>query len=792
MAEIDSEKLKESLEKMAKTMDEAVGKAKSTIQKLGKSIHSVVMTTKDAFKELEAGAMEMIDKINSHELGKAFEKEFVDTWRTIEDFLENMCRINPDTLLTGWEELGAELAGTVERIFESIDFSRIGTMLADGVNYAFQGLKNFTASVPWEAMAISIYTGLNNMIQGINWEEAGKILSAFVMKLLGVFQEVAQKTDWEGLARGIGEFLSNIDWMGILGTVWNVLWEVFSGCIDGLFETLAGKIILGMAVITGEDGLFSKLLGGAIELVSNLGPILNSIASVIFSPTGSLILGIAAGVLLIIANWDKIKEAAEIIWGGITEFLQTTWNSISETAAAVWGGITEFLQTTWNVISETAAAVWGGITEFFGGIWNGIKETVETVWSGITEFLQTTWNSISETAAAVWGGITDFFGRIWNGMKEAAEAVWNGISNFLQGTWEGIRNRAEAIWNGISGFLEGVWNGIKGTAESIWNAVAGFCREVWEGVKSVAEETWNSVSAFLKETWSGIKGAAEEIWGGIKTFFSDTWEGLKAKAKEAGDSIGRFFSDTWDGIKTRARDAWDSVTETIGNFAANTYEKVKDVPEKIYGAVKNTAGKMQDAGKSLIGGVIEGISSTAGRAYDAISGVAGNLVSSFKNRLGIHSPSRAFMQLADYMIQGLVKGADNEENSILDKMSELAQNMTRPFDGTFRLHLVEDGGYAVPAWEVNDIMRDGMPGRQGGFFGELGSEYFSINGQYMMEGIEEAAYRGFLRASAENTREEDLLERLIEAVKEGKSITIDGREIVTTYDKWKNRIGWGF
>lgn len=726
MAEIDSEKLKKSLEKMAKTMNEDVR--------------------------------------------KAFEKEFVDTWRAIEDFLENMCRINPDTLLTGWEELGAELAGTVERIFESIDFSRIGTMLADGVNYAFQGLKNFTASVPWEAMAISIYTGLNNMIQGINWEEAGKILSAFVMKLLGVFQEVAQKTDWEGLARGIGEFLSNIDWMGIFGTVWNVLWEVFSGCIDGLFETLAGKIILGMAVITGEDGLFSKLLGGAIELVSNLGPILNSIASVIFSPTGSLILGIAAGVLLIIANWDKIKEAAEIIWGGITEFLQTTWNSIS----------------------ETAAAVWGGITEFFGGIWNGIKETVETVWSGIKEFLQTTWNSISETAAAVWGGITDFFGRIWNGMKEAAEAVWNGISNFLQGTWEGIRNSAEAIWNGISGFLEGVWNGIKGTAESIWNAVAGFCREVWEGVKSVAEETWNSVSAFLKETWSGIKGAAEEIWGGIKTFFSDTWEGLKAKAKDAGDSIGRFFSDAWDGIKTRARDAWDSVTETIGNFAVNTYEKVKDVPEKIYGAVKNTAGKMQDAGKSLIGGVIEGISSTAGRAYDAISGVAGNLVSSFKNRLGIHSPSRAFMQLADYMIQGLVKGADNEENSILDKMSELAQNMTRPFDGTFRLHLVEDGGYVVPAWEVNDIVKDGMPGRQGGFFGELGSEYFSINGQYMMEGIEEAAYRGFLRASAENTREEDLLEKLIEAVKEGKSITIDGREIVTTYDKWKNRIGWGF
>ena len=48
MAEIDSEKLRKSLEKMAKTMNEDVR--------------------------------------------KAFEKEFVDTWRTIEDFLENMCR----------------------------------------------------------------------------------------------------------------------------------------------------------------------------------------------------------------------------------------------------------------------------------------------------------------------------------------------------------------------------------------------------------------------------------------------------------------------------------------------------------------------------------------------------------------------------------------------------------------------------------------------------------------------------------------------------------------------------
>ena len=62
----------------------------------------------------------------------------------------------------------------------------------------------------------------------------------------------------------------------------------------------------------------------------------------------------------------------------------------------------------------------------------------------------------------------------------------------------------------------------------------------------------------------------------------------------------------------------------------------------------------------------------------------------------------------------------------------------------------------------------------------------------IVAGIEEAAYRGFARAYAENNREADLLQELIYAVREGKEITIDGRSLVKAYDTRKARNGFSF
>ena len=66
------------------------------------------------------------------------------------------------------------------------------------------------------------------------------------------------------------------------------------------------------------------------------------------------------------------------------------------------------------------------------------------------------------------------------------------------------------------------------------------------------------------------------------------------------------------------------------------------------------------------------------------------------------------------------------------------------------------------------------------------------NNNQIVDGISKGVYEAMIKAQSENTRETDLLQELIEAVKRGSRIVIDGRELVNVYDKRKNRNGHSF
>lgn len=1172
-------------------------------------------------QKLSVRFREAVDEINWMEIGNAMGNDFMSNWRQTEEFIENMWSIDPETLLSGWEEAGIAIGETVYGIFERIDFGgigttlaggfhgifevirsfnekmaddstwqmiedniseglnnaisgihpveavqalgrfvtdllgtmlrvaettpwselgtkvgqflanipwttiigqvfgiisnvfggffggfsieifshfgEIGTALANGFNAAFKRLRNFADEVTWGVIADDIYTGLNNMIHGIQWAEAGKALGDFAMKLLGVFQKVAEETDWKGFGERIGQFLSNINWQEILGQVFDIIKNTLWGLIDGLNETAAGKIILGVGVmvagfeglskilpiinalfgdngkiitvfksIFGEEGkiasivmslfgtkgklvtvivagiaasaailavggkdlvdacfgFMSGLLDSLIEavrkidwanvwhnIVAGLGAIFSNSTEIIGKVTAlaielisyliagfieytlspeflkdlaeiglNLILGLVKGVMAVIdvcidivkaiyhaivdgikswfdinspsrvmeelgifimqglvngisslidfavgiftglvelikgiwtglseflgGLWEGIRLVAEIIWGGIGEFFGGFWEGIQLTAETAWNGIFEFLQETWgfifeaatiiwsgvleffsgiwngiqeavtiawneisellgniwNFIFETATIVWSAISEFFSGIWNGIRETVETVWNGISEFLGGIWNFIKDNAETIMNGVSNFFRSVWDGIKSTAEEIWVNISNFLKEEWEGIQKTAQDIWNVVSEFFQGVWEGIKKTAEDIWNGIAGFLEDSWNGIKDTAERVWEFISISLQNIWNGIKETAGEIWDGVKTVFSEAWnsikstaeekweniknslwniwDGIKNTAKGAADGIAGFFSNAWDGITTKTKETYDKVKETIGEFANNAYDKVKDVPDKVYSAVKDTGEKMKTTGENIIDGLVGGIKNTAHKVYDTMSKVAGNVVGFTNQLLGIHSPSKVFEEIGDFTMQGFANGVDAEKRTLLEKMSQMAENVIKPFariesifggigeggadsflggmesfincmrdigknaaeafsdsfNKNAELMLWGYGNCSMPEWNLETVAQNRMTAGQNDFSRRTGGEYVSINNQSIFDGIEEAAYKGFVRANAENTREESLLEELIQAVKEGKSITIDGREIVTTYDKWKNRMGWAF
>ncbi len=258
-------------------------------------------------RKLSQGFRGLVNEINWEELGNMFGNWFMISWNVFKGFVDDMWRTSGLTGLNGWQELGRSLADGIAGLFEKIDFGQIGTSVAKGFNGIFETLKEFVLTMErngtWDDIAHNIYTGLNNMIHKIDWAENGKILSDFVVDLLDTIWKVAENTDWEGFGRGIGDFLSNIDWDGIFGRVFAIITEVVGGLIKGFGDTTAGKFVLAFGAV--------KLAIKGVKLAGTIKGVLDKL-SVIgrrLVTLGDTAVDVGARVAGTRFNWDVLRKA---------------------------------------------------------------------------------------------------------------------------------------------------------------------------------------------------------------------------------------------------------------------------------------------------------------------------------------------------------------------------------------------------------------------------------------------------------------------------------------------------
>ena len=190
-----------------------------------------------------------IDEVDWRKLGNLIGNYFMYTWDIFYGFVTDL----------NFEKVGKAISDGLEGVFQKINLSTIAAGLYRAFNGVFETLGEISSETDWDMIANNISSGLNTFIHGVKWEEAGKNLSNFVMDLLGVFADVAAETDWQELGEGIGNFLSQIDWWGILSQVFTIITNVLGGLITGLKDTTAGKFIIAFGALKAAD-LLSPLI----------------------------------------------------------------------------------------------------------------------------------------------------------------------------------------------------------------------------------------------------------------------------------------------------------------------------------------------------------------------------------------------------------------------------------------------------------------------------------------------------------------------------------------------------
>lgn len=597
-----------------------------------------------------------------------------------------------------------------------------------------------------------------------------------------------------------------------------------------------------------QDGMsvVNSLLMGLGIAIAGVGAVLLGAPATVVAVVGAIVFAVAEGVLAIHEHWDDIKAWWQnTVVPGVTGFFEGLGEKFKGFADGIgqkWDDLKLVLSLQWQLIKEgfsTFVSEWGQkIVEWASTNWENITNKVEEVratiqskweemkqnfathienWRGkIEEWATTEWNNITDKLEEVrayiqgkWQEMHDNFTEhigIWHErIAQWATEKWDEITNKVAEVRDYIQDRWHEMQDHFKEHIEHWRESITEWAQTKWEEIT----DTMDRIKGEIKDRWEQMKADFdefKERWKEkIEEWAQEKWDAILDAMKKLRDDIQQKWGEFKQDFADFITEWQAKIAQWAQEKWDSVVDTLKKLKEDIHEKwenIKDDAQTFWNGFKTNLGEW--AGKAV---------DSVGKAFDKLKKTLSDVWDNMKK-----GAENAFEKVGT-LASSAVNGAKNVVSNISSKLSNLGSSKTSSSSYTSSTTKVSSAikntvsglatavaGSALESdylkWRKKNYgyATGGFP-EDGLFFAnhnELVGRFSNgrtavANNQQITDGIAQATYQAMMRANAESgNREEQLLEELISAVREGRKVSIDGREIVTAYDSRKARNGYSF
>lgn len=275
-----------------------------------------------------------------------------------------------------------------------------------------EALGNMENETERDALAMEIFgksaSNLNPLIEdaGKTYSEVSQMLSEHGLSPLS--EEELQKAN---------EFQDSLDTIKLIlqQLIMNVGAKV-AGVLQPILDQLVDKVMAFAEWLSGVDPQIIAIVLGITAAVAALAPVLMAIGTAISAvgaamsflaanPVVLIIAAIAAliaVIVLLVKNWDTVKEKALEVWNRIKE---------------IFGGVADWFREKFAAAYEAIKGVFSSVAEFFGGIW-------ETIKSRFTNLAVAVGSAIS---GAVRSGINGVISMIENTINRAIRIINGAI-----------------------------------------------------------------------------------------------------------------------------------------------------------------------------------------------------------------------------------------------------------------------------------------------------------------------------------------------------------------------------
>lgn len=400
------------------------------------------------------------------------------------------------------------------------------------------------------------YTVLKQRLHNVT-EELGVNLLPTVNDWIGkAGQAVGKASEWiaenQGLATGIlnavlflGMFLtvtgSVTSIIGIFGTAITRTIGMVGGLKSG-FETLR---IYGMYAADGIKAMGAGLLNMVRQGIASAAAALPGLISSVWSFTTALlanpvtwivigIAALAAGLILLWKNWDKVSA---------------------------------FVQNIWNACVEKVQAGLQAMKNFFSNIGGAIVSTVSNVFNRVRGAVSSRMEAVRNVMGNVMGAAVGTVKQKLDNMKNAYEQNGGGIRGVAAAAVEGVKGYYTAGFDFLNTLTGGKLNGIK----ELWSQGMAKVRGVVDGAVNLFKQSGAKImETFTEGIRSAVNKPVEAVKGALSKIrqmlpFSDAKEGplsqLTLSGRRVFETIHTGMSQTASLPADTARDAFQAMRD---------------------------------------------------------------------------------------------------------------------------------------------------------------------------------------------------------------------------------------
>lgn len=333
------------------------------------------------------------------------------------------------------------------------------------------------------------------------------------------------------------------------------------------------------------------------------------------------------------------------------DVLQVLYDSVGDDGTAFAG--------LWSSVEAGTGAlslVSGGADKFNGVLGQMVDSAgaTDTAYQTMTDTFQHSMESLQTTAENL---SIDLFEAMEPGLKEAANWGTDCLNTLTSALNEG---GPAAMLDAASGILE--------------NLTAGVVQKI-PGLASAATQVITKLVQYLADHQDEIFDAGIQLLEQLIIGITDNLPQLIAAAAELIAKFSAALISHLPDLLNCGAALLTTLVDGIIRSIENLGEAALACIAKLTGVWDGSMDEWGHIGENIVTGLLNGITGMWDTLVSTVNGKVNGMVSTVKNVLGIHSPSKVFTEIGENVTQGLVNGINTGTPAAQEAIQNIAQTL---------------------------------------------------------------------------------------------------------------------